>query len=297
MIKTNQLFEKLSPALGEEFLGFFNTHQKQAVNVAIQTMAVKRKMRPIFVQRMVPQKRYQWLQKELSRRDNVTIAENLVQTWFMETQNAMLCDFMDSLGITHNEKGEVEDMPKTVDEAKLKSGIDALLAKYDAEKVVLYLHVIPALDMAEWPALFKLLSTDERLRFPGQTEPLVTDEMISAVEAKAGSEPAKEAKEPAKPKAKAAAAPEPAAEEEAPKAKAPAKKAAPKATEEEAAPAKAPTKKASAKKAASEPEAEEAAAPKKSAAKKPAAEKEAAAAEPKAKKPAAAKTKATKASE
>lgn len=289
MIKTNQLFEKLSPALAEEFLGFFNTHQKQAVNVAIQTMAVKRKMRPIFVQRMVPQKRFQWLQRELARRDNVTIGENLVQTWFMETQNAMLCDFMDALDIKHNEKGEVEDMPATVDAAKLKAGVDALLAKYEPEKVVLYLHTIPALDMAEWPTLFKLLATDERLRFPGQTEPLITEEMIStAAEAKAEAPAtAKEEKEAAKPKAKSAPKAEE-VEEETPKAKAPTKKTAVKA-EEETAPAKAPAKKASAKKAETESVAEEAA-PKKAAAKKPAAEKDST--EVKAKKPAASKSKA-----
>jgi hypothetical protein len=213
MIKTNQIFEKLSPALAEEFIGFFNVQQKQAVNVAIQTMAVKRKMRPIFVQRMVPQKRFQWLHRELARRDNVTIAENLVQTWFMETQNAMLCDFMDALDIKHNDKGEVEDMPPSVPEDKLKAGIEALLAKYDVEKVAFYLHTIPALDMAKWPALLQLLSTDKKLWFPGQEESLITPEMLAeapAAEVEAEAEPA-----PAKAKAKKAE-PEPVAEEEAP---------------------------------------------------------------------------------
>ena len=46
----------------------------------------------------------------------------------------MLVDFLDALGIAH-EEGVVEQLPPTMDDAKVRAAVDALLAKYPPEAV------------------------------------------------------------------------------------------------------------------------------------------------------------------
>ena len=51
----------------------------------------------------------------------------------------MLVDFLNALAIPNNE-GVVDDLPKEMDDAKLKVAVDALVAKYPPESVSVYLH-------------------------------------------------------------------------------------------------------------------------------------------------------------
>ncbi len=75
----------------------------------------------------------------------------------------MLVDFMNALGIT-NDNGVVEDLPAAVDDTKLKSAIDALLAKYPPEAVAVYLNAFNEMNEANWENLKVALQSDSRLQ-------------------------------------------------------------------------------------------------------------------------------------
>ena len=53
----------------------------------------------------------------------------LIRVWLVKKQRQMLVDFLNALGLPNNE-GVVDDLPATMDDAKLKSAIETLLAKY-----------------------------------------------------------------------------------------------------------------------------------------------------------------------
>ena len=78
----------------------------------------------------------------------------------------MLADFLDSLGIAHQE-GVVEDLPATIDEAKLRSAVEALITKYPPEAVAVYLHAFNEMNEVEWPGLRTMLDSDPRLQLGG----------------------------------------------------------------------------------------------------------------------------------
>ena len=74
--------------------------------------------------------------------------------------------FLDALEIK-NEKGVVEDLPQTVDDAKLKAAVDGLLARHPPETVAVYLVAFNEMNETNWPNLKTMIETEPRLQFGG----------------------------------------------------------------------------------------------------------------------------------
>src|SRR5205085_10260533 len=90
-------------------------------------------------------------------------AGNLIRTWLLKKNKTMLVDFLNGLGIK-NDDGVVEDLPASMDDAKLKSAVEGLLAKYPPEAVAVYLNAFNDMNEANWPNLKTLLESDSRLQ-------------------------------------------------------------------------------------------------------------------------------------
>jgi hypothetical protein len=170
-----QIFQRLSPGLAAQVFSHLQEADKPTYRMALQTLAAQRKLRPQFVERKPREERYQWLQGALSRPAAEQIGANLLQMWLMGTQAPMLCDFLDALGIPHEENGGIDNLPSAPPAEKLHAAVEALLAKYPAEAVAVYLHSFQAMDIAGWPVLGEILAADERLQlarddsaFPGR---------------------------------------------------------------------------------------------------------------------------------
>ena len=94
------------------------------------------------------------------------LAANLLRDWLMKEQTPMLADFLDALAIKHKE-GAVDDLPPTVEDAKLEEAIEKLLAKYPAEEVAVYLNAFYTMNDIRWPNLEATLKTNPKLQFGG----------------------------------------------------------------------------------------------------------------------------------
>ena len=165
MLKATDIFQKLPAPTVDGILTHLQGADKPTYRVAIQTLATARKLRPVFVERKPRPERHAWMQNALARPQNEQISANLLQMWLMGSQAPMLCDFLDALGIAHDEQGGIENLPPCPEPEKLRAAIDALLAKYPAETVAVYLHSFQGMDIAGWPPLAEILDNDERLRF------------------------------------------------------------------------------------------------------------------------------------
>lgn len=171
MKKTSEIFQQLTPALAGEILTFLQTSDKPAYKMAIQTLAAQRKLRPVFVERKPRDERHVWMQAALARPTNEGIAANVLQMWLMGSQSALLCDFLDALGIEHDEKGGIENLPECPPADKLQAAVDQVLAKYPAEVVAVYLNCFQGMDIAGWAALDEILQQDPRLQIGASTQP------------------------------------------------------------------------------------------------------------------------------
>ena len=168
MLSAHELLGFMSPSLASEILAFAHESDKPLYRVTLAAVAEARKVRPIFLERRPRAEQHATLLATLTRPALEAVAGNLVRGWLMQQQKPMLVDFLSSLGITHNE-GVVEDLPKTMDDAKLKTAVEALLAKYPHESVAVYLLAFNDMNEANWPNLKAMLETDPRLQLGAQT--------------------------------------------------------------------------------------------------------------------------------
>ena len=164
-MKSHEIFQRMSPTLAAEILGYLQKEQTPVFKSVVQTLAQQRKLRPVFVERKPPQERYLWLQGALGRKASDTLSAHLLQAWLLGAQKPMLCQFLDSLGIEHDADGTVEQLPDSPPEERLREVIEQLFAKHPAETVAVYLHAFHDMDSTvTWPPLGEILAQDERLK-------------------------------------------------------------------------------------------------------------------------------------
>ena len=155
----------MSPALGAEIFGFLQKERKEVYKAALQGLANQRNLRSVFIERKPPAERYPWIQAALSRPMGELVGAHLLQAWLLGAKAPMLRDFLGSLGIAHAEDGTVDTIPASPPKEEIASAVEALLGKYPAESVAVYLHVFRGMDSAsDWPALREILDEDPRLK-------------------------------------------------------------------------------------------------------------------------------------
>ncbi|MDD5351392.1 MAG: hypothetical protein PHQ12_14365 [Chthoniobacteraceae bacterium] len=152
-------------AVAWQIFGFLFEKEKPLYKATIEALAKKRNLRPVFVERKPREERFAWMKEALSRAMSDPVAAHVLQVWLVGAQSAVLCDFLDALGVTHDENGTVETLPPAPAKDVLVSAVETLLAKHEAGVVAVYLHTFQALhEEGGWPTLAEVLETDARLK-------------------------------------------------------------------------------------------------------------------------------------
>jgi hypothetical protein len=167
MLKSYELLGFMSPALANEILTFTFETEKPTYRAILQAVAEAKKLRPVFLERQSKTERHATMLGTLTRPNLDVAAGTLLRTWLVKKHQGMLVDFLNALDIA-NENGVVEDLPKSVDDAKLKAAVDNLLAKHPQEAVAVYLNAFNGMNEANWPNLKTLLEGDTRLQLGAQ---------------------------------------------------------------------------------------------------------------------------------
>lgn len=163
MLKSYELLGFMSPALANDILTFTFESEKPTYRAVLQAVAEARKLRPVFLERQSKPERHATMLATLARPNLDVAAGTLLRTWLVKKHQGMLIDFLNALEIP-NENGVVEDLPKSVADAKLKSAVDAIAAKHPQEAVAVYLNAFNGMNEANWPNLKALLESDSRLQ-------------------------------------------------------------------------------------------------------------------------------------
>ena len=160
----NEIFSRMNPDIAARLFSHFFESKKPLYKATIEALAKQRNLRPIFIERKPREERWAWMQHAMGRHVNEGVAAHLLQLWLVDTQSALLCEFLDGFGIAHEENGTVENLPDSPPTEKIAAVIEALLAKYEPAVVAMYLHAFQGLDdKGGWTALGELLESDPRL--------------------------------------------------------------------------------------------------------------------------------------
>lgn len=159
----NELFAQLKPEENEAVLSWLHENDRAAYKSCVSMMANRRKLRPIFVERKPRAERHAWMQDAFSKPANNDLAQEILQAWVLGANGEMVCEFLDILGIAHDGKGLVEEIPAQPPAEAVAQAVDAIAAKYPEAAVFVYLQILVGTGMAEWPTLAELTSSDARL--------------------------------------------------------------------------------------------------------------------------------------
>jgi hypothetical protein len=168
MLTSHELLGFMSPALANDILNFAYESDKPTYKATLNGVATALRVRPIYLERQPRPQRHASMISILSRPGLDTVAGGMIRAWLVQKQKPMLVDFLNALEIK-NENGVVDDLPKTVDDAKLKSAIEILLEKYPPEIVAVYLNAFNDMNEASWPNLKMMLESDSRLQLGGHS--------------------------------------------------------------------------------------------------------------------------------
>lgn len=161
----NEIVARLKPEIAAQIFSHLFESNKALYKATVDTLAKQRNLRPVFVERKPRVERFAWLQANLARRNNEGVAAQLLQIWLMQKHAALLCDFLDALGIAHEEDGTVSELPEAPAKEQIAAAIETLLCKHDPGVVAAYLHAFQATDdKGGWASLGELLETDPRLQ-------------------------------------------------------------------------------------------------------------------------------------
>lgn len=163
MLTSHELLGFVSSTLANEILDFAHEADKPAYKSIVASVAQACHLRPVFLERQPRVQRHATLLATLTRPSMEVAAGTLLRAWLVKKQNSMLVDFLNALSI-ENKDGVVEDLPQTMDDAKLKAAVETLLAKYPHEPVAVYLNAFNDMNEANWSNLKTLLETDPRLQ-------------------------------------------------------------------------------------------------------------------------------------
>jgi hypothetical protein len=158
-----EIWSRISPDLRNEVFAYLLEHEKPVYSAMIQNIASRRKLRPVFIERKPKVARHIWLQQALSLRGSDDLATQLFQIWLLGAHREMICDFLDLLGIKHDGKGVVDDLPPEPTQEALSEVIAELLEKHPREVVAVYLHAFQAMDESGWSSLEQILRQDRRI--------------------------------------------------------------------------------------------------------------------------------------
>jgi hypothetical protein len=167
---THTLWPLLPPPLAGEILLSIQKTNKKLYRTAVEVMAPRMGMRvPLLLETPKAQRHATWVQL-LGRPELEALSFNLLSAWLIDTQTPMLCAWLDALGIEHGDNGCADTFPPELEAAALNKGVEALLEKFDACVVAIYLTTFNNIDETRWPKLDEILRTDARLQLKKEAE-------------------------------------------------------------------------------------------------------------------------------
>ena len=164
-MKSHEIFSAVDPAVVTEILDWFRANDRNVYKSALSTLAGKRKLRPVFIQKKALADQYAWFHKTLQINACEAIGDQILQGYLLAGQQSMLGMFCDGLGIPHDGKGSVVgELPKGLDKEKLDATVDKLVEVFDPKIFTIYLHCFNMQLLGGYSTLTEKIESDERLK-------------------------------------------------------------------------------------------------------------------------------------
>ena len=140
----------------EEAQGFFARVKESSPAIfgqSVQAAAAALKMRPSFVLKQPFAKQAANVRRALSRVAANPIADETLAMYFLEVRKELLVEWLDQVGIEHNEGMLTEDSPEEPPSASLIAAVESFRESGEDPDRELLLRAFASQASIEWPSL------------------------------------------------------------------------------------------------------------------------------------------------
>jgi hypothetical protein len=156
-MRSYQVFAGMPPERATALLKGLAEKAPAVCEQAVQAASAALKARPVYLRRQPLEKRAAAVRRALARVNANEIASEILAVYFLECRKELLIEWLDRVGLAHEEGTLKDDLPPQPTEAVLREAVQAFLgADADPDRELL-LRAFAAQDVVEWPQLDALL--------------------------------------------------------------------------------------------------------------------------------------------
>lgn len=157
-MRPHEIFAAMSPEQSERFFERLADESPMTFTQAMAGAAAAMNSRPQYLLKQPMQKRAASVRRALSRVAAKPLAEEILAVYFLECRQELLTEWLDQLGLKH-EEGVLEDnAPECPDDAQLKKNVTDFRAKDEDPDRELLLRAFASQSAIDWPALDALIA-------------------------------------------------------------------------------------------------------------------------------------------
>lgn len=154
-----QVFAQMSPEQAVRVLREIQEKAPAAFVQALGLAASALRARPVYLTRLPFEKRAEAVRRALSRVASNAVAEEILAVYFLECHRPLLVEWLDTVGLEHEEGVLKSDTPEAPEAAKLGEAVQRFLGAGDeAPTRTLLLYAFAAQEPVDWPELDRLLA-------------------------------------------------------------------------------------------------------------------------------------------
>jgi hypothetical protein len=156
-VKAYQVFARMTPERTHTLLEALREGAPVVYTQALAAASAFLRARPQFVLKQSPEKRAKLVRQALSRFSTSLVAEEVLAAYFLQVRKPLLVEWLDALGLAHEDGGLKDDTPPEPARARLEQALASFRKPDDAEDRALLLEAFAAQSAIDWPALEELL--------------------------------------------------------------------------------------------------------------------------------------------
>ena len=156
-MRSFEIFAGMTPEHATEMLGAIKKAGPGMYSQGLATAAAVFKARPIYLARQPLPKQTASIRRALSRVAANLFAEEMLAVYFLECKKDLLIEWLDSLGIAHEDGTLNDDEPKAPSKKKLQSATKAFRSAGDDPDRELLLAAFASQAAIDWPDLDALV--------------------------------------------------------------------------------------------------------------------------------------------
>ncbi len=158
-MRSFQVFAAMTPERAVEMMKVLHEHSPAILAQTVAAAAASMKTRPVYLKRQPFEKRADAVRRALSRVVANDAASELLAVYFLQCRQELLVEWLDKLGLEHEEGTLKDESPPEPAEDHLRKCVEEFRAAGEEPDRDLLLQAFAAQDAVEWPALDELISS------------------------------------------------------------------------------------------------------------------------------------------